>query len=103
MHEAIRGIIPPMVTPFTADGSLDLEALRRETRFLLDYGVHGLCPGGSTGEGEKLDADELRRVVATTIEAAAGRVPVIAGIIVDSTRQAIRYGKAVADLGVAAL
>ncbi len=97
------GIIPPMTTPFDADGEIDEAAVRAQVRWLLDQGVHGLAAGGSTGEGHTLDADELRRLVATVVEEAAGSVPVIAGIIVDSTRDAIRRGKAVGDLGVAAL
>ncbi len=96
------GIIPPMTTPFDANDELDEGAVQAQVRWLIDQGVHGLAAGGSTGEGHTLDTDELRRLVATVVEEAAG-VPVIAGIIVDSTRDAIRRGKAVADLGVAAL
>ncbi len=99
----LHGIIPPTTTPFTADGAIDEPAARAQVRWLLDQGVHGLACGGSTGEGQTLDVDEFRRLVAATVEEAAGRAPVIAGIIVDSTRDAIRRGKAVADLGVAAL
>ena len=97
------GIIPPMSTPFDSDGELDESAVRAQVSWLINQGVHGLAAGGSTGEGHTLDADELRRLVAAVVDEAAGRVPVIAGIIVDSTRDAIRRGKAVADLGVAAL
>jgi 4-hydroxy-tetrahydrodipicolinate synthase len=97
------GIIPPMTTPFDADGEIDEAAVRAQVRWLIERGVHGLAAGGSTGEGHTLDADELRRLVARVVEAADGRVPVIAGIIVDSTRDAIRRGQALADLGVAAL
>jgi len=92
-----------MTTPFDADGEIDDKALAAQVAFLLDAGVHGLAAGGSTGEGHSRGHDELRRVVATTCEAAAGRVPVIAGIIVDSTRDAVARGQAVAGLGVAAL
>jgi 4-hydroxy-tetrahydrodipicolinate synthase len=97
------GIIPPMTTPFDANGEIDEAAVRAQVRWLLDQGVHGLAAGGSTGEGHTLDADELRHLVATVVDEARGRVPVIAGIIVDSTRDAIRRGQAVGDLGVAAL
>lgn len=97
------GIIPPTTTPFTADGAIDEPAARAQVRWLLGQGVHGLASGGSTGEGQTLDVDEFRRLIAATVEEAAGRVPVVAGIIVNSTRDAIRRGKAVADLGVAAL
>jgi 4-hydroxy-tetrahydrodipicolinate synthase len=103
MTEALFGIIPPMTTPFDGAGELDEDAVRAQVRFLIEAGVQGLAAGGSTGEGQTLDQDELRRLVAVTAEAAAGRIPVIAGIIVDSTRDAIRRGRAVADLGVAAL
>jgi 4-hydroxy-tetrahydrodipicolinate synthase len=103
MTGELCGIIPPMTTPFDADGEVDLGAARAEVRWLLDQGVHGLAVGGSTGEGHTLDQDELRRLVAAVAEEAAGRVPVIARIIVDSTRDAIRRGQAVQGLGVAAL
>ena len=99
----IFGIIPPMTTPFDGSGEIDEAAVRAQVRWLLDRGVHGLAAGGSTGEGHTLDADELKRLVAMVVEEADGRVPVIAGIIVDSTRDAIRRGEALAGLGVAAL
>lgn len=100
----IHGIVPPMATPFKADESIDEAALRGEVAFLIEEaGVHGVAVGGSTGEGHTLSTDELRYVVAAAIEAAAGRVPVIAGIIVDSTRQAMEKARALADLDVAAL
>jgi 4-hydroxy-tetrahydrodipicolinate synthase len=103
MAEALAGIIPPMTTPFDRDGEIDEGAVRAQVRWLIGQGVHGLAVGGSTGEGQTLDRDELRRLVATVADETAGRVPVIAGIIVDSTRDAIRRGKALEGLGVAAL
>jgi 4-hydroxy-tetrahydrodipicolinate synthase len=103
MAQEILGIIPPMTTPFTADGELDAQAVRAQTRWLIEQGVHGLAAGGSTGEGHTVDREELRRLVAAVAEEADGRVPVIAGIIVDSTRDAIRRAKAVEGLGVTAL
>jgi 4-hydroxy-tetrahydrodipicolinate synthase len=103
MTEQLFGIVPPMTTPFDDAGELDEAAVRAQVRWLLDAGVHGLAAGGSTGEGHTLDQDELRRLVGAVAEEAAGRVPVIAGIIVDSTRDAIRRGRAVEGLGVAAL
>ena len=99
----LHGIIPPTTTPFTQDGEIDEAAARAQVRWMIGQGVHGLATGGSTGEGHTLDVDEFRRLIAATTEEAAGKVPVIAGIIVNSTRDAIRRGKAVADLGVAAL
>lgn len=100
----IHGIVPPMVTPFAADESIDEALLRAEVEHLISSaGVHGIAVGGSTGEGHALTTDELRGLVAVACEVADGRVPVIAGIIVDSTRQAIEKAQALADLDAAAL
>ena len=104
MKKDIYGIAPPVITPFDSNEELDEAALRRDVRFLIEKaGVHGLAVGGSTGEGHTLSTQELRTSVAAAIEEARGRVPIIAGIIVDSTRLAIEKGKAIADLDVAAL
>ena len=100
---SLWGIIPPVPTPFTVEGLVDEGAFRGVVRFFLGQGVHGLTVGGSTGEGHALSTEELRRLVETAVEEVAGRVPVIAGIIVDSTRQAVERGRALAHLGVAAL
>ncbi|MEZ5402574.1 MAG: dihydrodipicolinate synthase family protein [Bryobacteraceae bacterium] len=102
MGHILRGIVPPLVTPFRADGSIDEQAHRAEVRHMAAR-VHGLAVCGSTGEGHTLSTEETRRIVAWTAEEARGQVPVIAGIITDSTQSAIARGKAVADLGVAAL
>jgi 4-hydroxy-tetrahydrodipicolinate synthase len=100
----IYGIVPPMTTPFDAEGNLREADFRADVRYLIDTaGVHGVAVGGSTGEGHTLTTDEIRRLTAWASEESRGRVPVITGIITNSTRAAIERGKAVADLGVAAL
>jgi len=100
----IYGIVPPMVTPFTEDEKIDDVALRSDVNYLIDKaGVHGLAVCGSTGEGHTLTTDETRQISAVAVDAAGGRVPVITGIITDSTQSAIERGKALSDLGVAAL
>lgn len=102
--ERIGGIIPPLVTPFRADGTIDEQAHRAEVRHMVERaGVHGLAVCGSTGEGHTLSTEETRRIVGWTVEEVRGRVPVIAGIITDSTQSTIERAKALADLGVAAL
>jgi 4-hydroxy-tetrahydrodipicolinate synthase len=101
--DKLHGIVPPTTTPFTTDGAVDYAAARQQVRWMIGQGVHGIATGGSTGEGQTLDVDEFRRLVADAVEESDGKVPVVAGVIVDSTRDAIRRGNAVRDLGVAAL
>ncbi len=103
MNNQLRGILPPMVTPFDRNEEVDTRALAADVDCLLQAGVQGVTVGGSTGEGHTLSTDEVRQVVGTAIETAAGRGPVIAGVITDSTRQAVARAKALADLDVAAL
>ena len=104
MHTRISGIVPPMTTPFRADDTIDESALQADTRYLIETArVHGLAVTGSTGEGHALSTEEVRRITAIVSEEARGRVPVIAGIITDSTASAVERGLAVKDLGVAAL
>jgi 4-hydroxy-tetrahydrodipicolinate synthase len=97
------GVIPPMTTPFRKDGEIDFKLVAPQVDWLIGAGSHGLAAGGSTGEGHTLDHEEYRDLLAATVEAAKGRVPVIAGIIVNSTRDAIKRGKLVRDMKVAAL
>jgi 4-hydroxy-tetrahydrodipicolinate synthase len=103
MSKELFGIIPPLVTPFDADGEIDFAALKETVAFALSRGVHGVCVGGSTGEGHTLSVDELDRIAAVCTEEVAGRVPVIAGVIVDSTRDAVAKAKLMAKHGVDAL
>lgn len=99
----LTGVIPPLVTPFTAHGDIDEAAFRQVIRFNLGKGVHGVCPGGSSGEGHTLTADEFKRLLEITCEEVAGKVPVVAGIISNSTRDAIARARAIAHLPIAAL
>ena len=104
MYDHIQGVIPPMVTPFRLDGAIDVDALRVDAQYLIETaGVHGLAVGGSTGEGHTLSAEETRQISAIVTNVAADRVPVITGVIANSTAAVIERGKAVRDLGVAAL
>ena len=101
----LTGILPPMVTPFDAvNEEIDEASLRQDLRYMIEVGkVHGIVVGGSTGEGHTLTTEELRHLVKITIDEVSGDLPVVAGIIVDSTRQAIERVRALADLDVAAL
>jgi len=99
----IEGIIPPVVTPFTKDEEVDEGALRNEMAVMLAVGVHGVTVTGSTGEGHTLTLEETVRIARAAVDDAAGRIPVVSGIIQDSTREVIRYGKALKEVGVDAL
>lgn len=99
MARPLTGIIPPLVTPFTTDGDIDEKLLRGQARFMLAKGVHGVCMGGSTGEGHTLTRDELKRTVEITLEEIGDKIPVVAGIIVNSTRQALLSAKDMQSLG----
>ena len=103
METELSGVIVPLATPFDTAGEIDESAYRQQIRFMLKKNVHGLCVGGSTGEGYALGIDELRRLTAWAVDEANGRVPVVAGVIATSTRDAILRARAVADLGVTAL
>jgi len=77
--QGFEGVLPALITPFSADGSrVDAAALRALIERCIVAGVGGLVPNGSTGEFTALTSDERRSVVELTIEAAAGRVPTVA-------------------------
>lgn len=103
MLESLRGVVAPFTTPFRTDDTVDLTAIRAQVDWLVANGVHGLAAGGSTGEGHVLNREEHRDILAETVRAAAGRVPVVAGIISNSTAETAARGRQVSDLGVVAL
>ena len=78
--EQFTGILAAVVTPFSADGSaVDEAGIRRQADHILGNGIHGLVPGGSTGEFTTLTIAERKRAAECYIEAAAGRGPVVVG------------------------
>jgi 4-hydroxy-tetrahydrodipicolinate synthase len=96
-----KGALPALITPFR-DGAVDETAFRALVERQIKGGVHGLVPVGTTGETATLSHDEHRRVVELCVEAAAGRVPVIAGAGSNSTEEAIglvRHAKEVGAQG----
>jgi 4-hydroxy-tetrahydrodipicolinate synthase len=86
----LHGIIPPIVTPFKADESLDLETLRKHIDFCLRYSVHGIFVLGTTGEFYALDEDEKQQVVVAAVEHCRGRSPVFVGTGAETTREVVR-------------
>ncbi len=103
MLQDLKGIVSPFTTPFREDDTIELSAVEAQVNWLIAEGVHGLAAGGSTGEGHALDREEYRDLMAETVRAVAGRVPVVAGIVTNSTAETARRGLLVRDLGVAAL
>jgi 4-hydroxy-tetrahydrodipicolinate synthase len=101
--QKLHGIIPPMVTPLTPDEEVDHPSLRRLVNFLIEEGVHGVWVLGTTGEFASLDARQRAAAIATAVEAAAGRVPVIANISDASTYRAIEHAKAAREAGADAI
>lgn len=94
----LQGVYVALVTPMTRRGEIDEQALREHVEFVLEGGVDGLVPVGTTGESPTLDHREHGRVIEIVVETARGRVPVMAGTGSNSTQEAIaltRYAKEV--------
>ena len=102
MDKIFAGIIPPMLTPLTTDERIDAPAVERLVNFLIGHGVHGLFILGSIGEGAFLRSAEKRKLAEATLAAAAGRVPVIAGVLECSTERVIEEMARLALPGIAA-
>jgi 4-hydroxy-tetrahydrodipicolinate synthase len=94
-----HGVFPYLVSPIDPDGHIRTEVLSRLCDDLIKAGVHGLTPLGSTGEFAYLNGAQRAAVVQTTIEAAKGRVPVIAGVASTSVADAVAQAKAYQALG----
>jgi 4-hydroxy-tetrahydrodipicolinate synthase len=97
------GIIPAVTTPFDAAGEIDLPALERNLATLLDAGVHGVVATGTMGEAGSLSGAERRIVVEAVARAAAGRVPVIAGVSAGTPTAALGLAASAADAGASAV
>ncbi|HET7323114.1 MAG TPA: dihydrodipicolinate synthase family protein, partial [Halococcus sp.] len=96
--EQFGGALCPVVTPF-ADGTVDTDALRALIDHLVESGIDGLVPCGTTGEFASLSTEEYRRVLETTVDAADGRVPVMAGTAATSVAETGENIELAADLG----
>ncbi len=94
-----EGVFTALVTPFTQEGKVDEQALRRLIDFQIEEGIDGLVPVGTTGESPTLGTEETEAVIRITVEQARGRVPVIAGAGSNSTDKAIHLAAAAKKLG----
>jgi 4-hydroxy-tetrahydrodipicolinate synthase len=86
----LHGIIPPVVTPMTADQDIDLDGLRRHIDHMLAKGVHGIFVLGTTGEFYALDDSEKQAITAAAVAHCRGRSPVYVGTGAETTREVIR-------------
>lgn len=102
MNALPYGIIPspPIVYTDATCRTIDEDAYRAHLRYLLSYPITGLCVGGHAGETECLTMDERLRVVRIAQEEAAGRAPIMGGVIADSTWSAIEQATALKEQGV---
>jgi 4-hydroxy-tetrahydrodipicolinate synthase len=99
MSTNFAGVFAAMTTPFAADGSLDLDGLRQLVDRLIDNGVDGLTPNGSTGEFTSLTHEERKQVVEVVVEQAADRVPVIPHTGALTTAEAVELSCHANDVG----
>jgi dihydrodipicolinate synthase/N-acetylneuraminate lyase len=99
----IKGIFTPHLVPFTDKGAVNEAELRRLINWLIEKGVNGLYPNGSTGEFIRLSPEERRRIVKIVVEEARGRVPVMAGAAEPNIDMIIEAAKEYRDLGCIAI
>ena len=97
-HTPFKGAMTALVTPFR-DGAVDEDAFVALVERQISAGIHGLVPVGTTGEGSTLSHEEHRRVVELCVNAARGRVPVIAGAGSNSTTEAIELARHAKTVG----
>jgi len=96
----ITGSLVAIVTPMTADGTVDFDGLRRLIAWHIEEGTDGIVVAGTTGESATLTKSEHAAVIKAAVECAAGRIPVIAGTGSNSTAQTIELSQEVDALGV---
>lgn len=93
----IEGVYPALITPFTTDGGVDKEGLRRLVEYVVDGGVAGIVPCGTTGESATLSHKEHEEVIDVVVD--CSKVPVIAGTGSNNTKEAVEFTKHAADAG----
>ncbi len=103
MAQRIHGIFTPHIVPLTTAGDIDEQELRRYVDWLIEKGVHGLYPNGSTGEFTRFTAEERRQIVKIVCQQAAGRVPVLAGAAEANVRETLRACETYASYGARAV
>lgn len=102
-RQQLTGVMPPITMPFDAQGKLVKGGLQEQIDFIIGHGARAVVAGGSTGEGHTLSEAEFDSAMREAYESTAGRVPFVAGLIVQSTRDAIERVQRLKGLNIAAL
>jgi 4-hydroxy-tetrahydrodipicolinate synthase len=97
----LQGVVPPIVTPFNKDYSIDLKGLRELVRFCIDSDLHSIVVGGSTGEYTYMTLEERKKIIEVAVHEAAGERPIIAGTGCHSTEQTIELTEYAKNVGAA--
>lgn len=93
-------VLTAMVTPFTAEGGVDVDAVQRLATYLVDHGSDGLVVSGTTGESPTTTTDEDGRILAAVVEAVSGRASIVAGVGTNDTRHSVELAEQAAKVGV---
>lgn len=101
--ERLRGIFTPNLVPLDSRGDINESELRRYIDWLIERGVHGLYPNGSTGEFTRFTVEERRRIIEIVMDQNRGRVPVLAGAAEANVKETIRACEYYHELGVRAV
>src|SRR5262245_23934602 len=97
------GVLPAITTNLRASGAIDLPALARHCRWMIDEGCHGIVCCGSLGEAATLGFEEKTNVVRTAVRAVSDRAPVVVGIASLATAEAVGFARAAAKAGASGL
>jgi len=101
--QRLQGIFTPNMVPLDSKGDINEAELRRYTDWLIERGVHGLYPNGSTGEFLRFTVEERRRIIEIMVDQTRGRVPILAGAAEANTRETIKACEHYYDLGARAV
>ena len=101
--ERLQGIFTPNIVPLDDAGEINEGELRRYVDWLIDHGVHGLYPNGSTGEFLRFTVEERRRIIEIVVDQTRGRVPILAGAAEANVKETLRACEYYCGLGVRAV
>ncbi|MDA1015491.1 MAG: dihydrodipicolinate synthase family protein [Planctomycetota bacterium] len=101
--QKLQGIFTPNLVPQDNCGNINESELRKYVDWLIERGVHGLYPNGSTGEFTRFTPEERRRIVAIIADQTRGRVPILAGAAEANVKETLSACEYYADIGVRAV